>query len=504
MEKPVSELMAVISPEDWAQVPESVVKLIEELVRRMDRLEQEVLGLRTENELLQEQLARTSANSSQPPSKNPQGFKPNCKEPTGKKRGGQIGHEGYERKLYPLELCQEVIEHYPQECSECGVKLVANSSSAQAYRHQVVEVPPVQPVVTEHRFHAITCPCCGKENQAPERGEIIGKGGYGSRLAAYVGLFSSQYRQSYRQIQRMMEAVFGLGMSLGTIKRLRSEVSEAVNHAVTEAMHYIQQQPVVGVDETGFTQRNGDGQNAAKTSGWLWVAVTPLVICFQVMLSRASTAAQSVLGEAFAGFIISDRCPAYTWVEVQRRQICWAHLKRDFIQISERLGVSAQIGQSLLAQQKHLFNLWYEFRNGQITRPELVQVVEPIQTQILSILRETAEIQIGEKEKTPLAKTVRTCRNLLKLESALWLFVREEGVEPTNNAAERAIRPAVIWRRTSFGSDSAAGSDFVSRLLTVVSSLNLQERNVLDFLAESVSAARSRGTPPSLLSRESP
>ncbi|WP_373546631.1 IS66 family transposase [Chamaesiphon sp.] len=506
MEKTVPELIAAISPEEWAQVPVSVLKLIEELVRRMDKIEQEVAALRTENELLKEQLARTSANSSQPPSKNSLTFKPNRKEPTGKKRGGQIGHIGHERKLYPVEVCQEVIDHYPAQCSKCGSE-VSESISSQAYRHQVVEIPPVQPIITEHRFHQITCSCCGTENQASIMPEIIGKGGYGARVAAYVGLFSSQYRQSYRQIQKIMEAVFGIEMSLGTINNLRTEVSElggspaqqAVSGAVTDAQGYIQQQPIVGVDETGFKQRNGDGQNATKTSGWLWVAVTPLIICFQVILSRASTAAQTVLGSTFAGFITSDRCPAYNWVDIANRQICWAHLKRDFIQISERTGVSAEIGESLLVQEKLLFNLWYQFRNEQLTRSELVQAVEPIQAKFLSILTEAAELQIDGHEKTPLAKTVRTCRNLLKLEIALWLFVREEGVEPTNNAAERAIRPAVIWRRTSFGSDSAAGSEFVSRLLTVVSSLNLQERNILDFLVESISAARSGEIPPSLL-----
>ncbi len=498
MEKTVPELIAAITPEEWEQVPVSVLKLIEELVRRMDKLEQEMGQLKAENELLKEQLARNSANSSQPPSKNPLTFKPNRKEPTGKKRGGQIGHIGHERKLYPLEMCQEIIEHYPQQCSKCGCS-VSESIGTQVYRHQVVEVPPVQPIVIEHRFHQMTCTCCGTENQAPEMGEIIGKGGYGARVAAYVGLFSSQYRQSYRQIQKIMQAVFGIEMSLGTINNLRTEVSEAVSVAVTEAQGYIQQQPIVGVDETGFKQRNGDGQNAAKTSGWLWVAVTPLIICFQVILSRASTAAQTVLGATFAGFITSDRCPAYNWVDVTNRQVCWAHLKRDFIQISERVGASTEIGESLLAQEKLLFNLWHQFRNDQLTRSDLVQAVEPIRAKFSSILHEAASLQIGEHEKTPLAKTVRTCCNLLKLFDSLWLFVREEGVEPTNNAAERAIRPAVIWRRTSFGSDSAAGSEFVSRLLTVVSSLNLQERNILDFLVESVSAARSGEIPPSLL-----
>jgi transposase len=214
---------------------------------------------------------------------------------------------------------------------------------------------------------------------------------------------------------------------------------------------------------------------------------------------RATTAAQTVLGETFTGFITSDRCPAYNCVDVSHRQLCWAHLKRDFIQISERVGASVEIGAALLTQEKLLFNLWHQFRNEQLTRSQLIQAVKPIQAEFSSILLEAAELHIDPQEKTPLAKTVRTCRNLLKLEVALWLFVSEDGVEPTNNAAERAIRPAVIWRRTSFGSDSLAGSEFVSRLLTVVSSLNLQERNILDFLAESILAARSGQIPPSLL-----
>jgi transposase len=283
MEKTVPELMAAISPEEWAQVPVSVLNLIEELVGRMDKLEQSMAALQTENDLLKEQLARTSANSSQPSSKNPLTFKPNRKEPTGKKRGGQVGHQGHERKLYPVEKCQEVIEHYPQKCSKCGSEQM--SSSTPPYRHQVVEIPPIEPIVTEHQFFSMTCSCCGQENQAPLMSQIISQGGYGTRVAAYVSLFSSQYRQSYRQIKNIMDAVFGIEMSLGSINRLRTEVSEAVSSAVTEAIGYVQQQPIVGVDETGFKQRNGDGQNAAKTSGWLWVVVTPFIICFQMILN---------------------------------------------------------------------------------------------------------------------------------------------------------------------------------------------------------------------------
>lgn len=502
MEKTVPELMADISPEDWEKVPASVFTLIQELVRRMDRLEKEVTELRAENVLLKEQVARTSANSSQPPSKNPLGFKPARKKGSGKSCGGQEGHQGHERKLYPLEMCQEVIDYQPKQCRRCGETLFIKEK-AEAYRYQVVEVPEIKPIVIEHQFYGAVCACCGLENQAAEMSEIVSKSGYGPRTAAYVGLFSSQYRQSYRQIQRLMEAVFGIELSLGAINHLRTEVSGSVSHAVEEARKYIQEQPSIGMDETGFKQRNGDGQNSEKTSGWLWVVVTPLIVYFQVILSRSREAAKSILGKDFNGFVTSDRCPSYNWLDSRNRQLCWAHLKRDFIKISERSGVSAIIGASLLKQEKQLFNLWHRFRNGEITRPELASSVQPIQNRVSRILRKMSKVGIGHKEETPLAKTVRTCRKILELEPALWLFVREEGVEPTNNAAERALRPAVIWRRTSFGSDSAAGSAFVSGLLTVVSSLTLQERNVLEFLVESVSAKRAGESPPSLL-RQSP
>jgi transposase len=517
MEKPLPELLATISPQEWSQVPEKVVTLIEELVRRIEVLEQgmtelrhenamlrhENAMLRQENAMLKEQLKRNSGNSSQPPSQDPPGYKPNRQASSGKKRGGQAGHKGYERQLYPLEKCQSVIEHYPIECNGCGTA-IRSDSLGRVYRHQVIELPPVTPIITEHQFYGILCPCCGKENQAPEMLEMLRQGNYGPRTAAYVGLLSSEYRQSYRQIQKVLAAVFGITMSLGTINRLRTEVSEAVRESVKEAIECVQHQPIVGVDETGFNQGNGDGQNASQTSGWLWVAVTPWLTCFQVILSRATTAAQSVLGKTFAGWITSDRCPAYNWVDIECRQLCWAHLKRDFIQMAERTGVSAEIGQSLLEQEKELFNLWHQFKNDQLNRLQLQQSVVPIQAHVLSILQETAQIPIAAQEKTPLAKTVRSCRNLLKFEVALWLFIREEGVEPTNNAAERAIRPAVIWRKTSFGSDSAAGSLFVSRLLTVIASLHLQKRCVLDFLVESVCAAREGFSPPSLVPLPSP
>jgi hypothetical protein len=291
--------------------------------------------------------------------------------------------------------------------------------------------------------------------------------------------------------------------SLGSVNRLRNEASEAVSGAVEEAKAYIQSATIVGADETGFKQGNADGQNPQHRRAWLWVAVTPWVSFFQVMLSRSTAAAQSLLGKNFRGILNSDRYNAYNWVDVNQRQLCWAHLKREFTKISERSGVSRQLGRDLLAQQKKLFRLWQRVRDGTVTRTQCQSLVSPIRERVRSILSAGADYQIGSREKTPLAKTVRTCRQLLKVEAALWLFVTVEGLEPTNNAAERAIRPAVLWRRTSFGSQSSAGSVFVARMLTVVTSLRSQNRNVLSFMIEAIQASRQGSCSPSLVPQPS-
>lgn len=300
-------------------------------------------------------------------------------------------------------------------------------------------------------------------------------------------------------VQSAMPDLFGVEMSLGSVNNLRQEASDAVADPVAAAVKYVQQQSVVGADETSLVQGNAGGHNPNDRTAWLWVIVTPLVTCFQVILSRGQEAAQTVLGLANACLLTSDRHAGYNWVDLSRRQLCWAHLKRDFTQIAERSGVSEELGKALLEQQKQLFNLWHQWRGGVLERHELISAVNPIRQQVKALLEQAASYEIGDREKTPLAKTVRTCRQLLKVES-LRLFVTVEGVEPTNNAAERAIRPAVLWRRTSFGTQSQAGSTFMARILTVVmTTLRSQNRNVLEYMTDACRASRERTPAPSLL-----
>jgi transposase len=206
-----------------------------------------------------------------------------------------------------------------------------------------------------------------------------------------------------------------------------------------------------------------------------------------------------MIGEQYPGIVISDRYSSYNWLEVEHRQVCWAHLKRDFTAMAERSGVSQVIGEALLKRQQRLFRWWHRVRDGTMSRADFETAVVALRQGFKAELESAAQLPIGQNEKTPLAKTVRTAKQLLKIEPALWTFVQIPGIEPTNNAAEQALRPAVIWRRTSFGSQSLAGSQFVARLLSVVTSLKAQERDVWEFLTLVCQAARFALPMPSLI-----
>jgi transposase len=488
--EPLARPEQEITEEEWQRTPASVKRLIQDLERRVSALEQE-------NQRLRERLASNSANSSLPPSSDRPEMPP-ClpKKPSGKKRGGQPGHAGHTRKLIPVEQCQKVVNHYPQRCRHCGQRLAGQDP--QPHRHQVVDLPPVVPQVEEHRLHQLGCPQCGTATRAQLPREVPASG-YGPGVVATVAVLGGFYRASQRMTQAALSDLFGVELALGTVEALRQQASEAVAAPVAAACQYVQQQPVVHSDETGFAQGNGDGRNPTQCQAWLWVAVTTWVTVFRVSLSRSQRAAQELLGKAFAGILVSDRWSGYHWVRLRRRQLCWAHLKREFQKIAERGGDSGRLGEALLEQARLLFACWHRVREGTLSRGSFQRAAGTIRRLVKSLLEEGAAYRPQPREQSARDRTARTCRQLLKLEPALWLFVRVEGVEPTNNAAERAIRPAVLWRRTSFGTQSAAGSEFVARMLTVVLTLRSQQRSVLDYLRQACRAAREGVSAPSLL-----
>jgi transposase len=308
-------------------------------------------------------------------------------------------------------------------------------------------------------------------------------GSFGPRLQGTVGYFTGRLGVSQRDVVEVLDSVFHTAVGLGSVPALEQAVSTALATPVEQAQEYVQQQPVVNADETGWHQ--------GPHRQWVWLATTPLVTVFVVLAQRGAQAAQRLLGETFAGILGSDRWSAYNWVEAQRRQLCWAHLKRDFQALVDRGGESARIGQALLDQVQQLFDLWYRVRDGTLSRAEFQTAMDPLQKQVGELLHEGAALAH--------TKTRHTCANILKLEVALWTFVTVEGVEPTNNSAERPLRRTVLWRRRSFGTQSEPGSQFVGRVLTTVTTSRQQRRDVLDYLTAACAAAMCGAAAPSLL-----
>lgn len=477
-----------IPQSDWKATPESVKAVVIVLSERLGYIE--------------EQLKQNSQNSSRPPSSDSLANKPdkskkskNKKKPKSKPRNSSSGEKKTER-LYPLEACKEVHSHLPENCQHCGEQL--RGKDEQPYRHQIIEIPTLSAYVIEHQLHQLECDCCGQKTRAQLTSEVPSTG-YGDRLAAVVAWLSGEHRQSHRMVKSLLANLFSIEISRGSINRLRQQVSDAVAEAVKQAHNYVQGQEFVYGDETGFSQGNGDGLNPQRRKGWLWVLATPLVKVFEVSLSRGQDIAKALVGEKFNGIFISDRYSAYNWLKVEQRQLCWAHIKRDLTAISQRPGRSQEIGEALLRREGRLFRWWHRLRNGSLSHEQFQEAVKSLREGFKAELERAAALPIGKKEKSPLGKTVRTARQLLKLEAALWTFVEVEGVEPTNNLAEQALRSGVIWRRTSFGSQSKGGSEFVARILTVISSLKAQQRNPLDYLTKACHANRLGLMPPSLL-----
>lgn len=461
------------SAEEWEQTPKAVQSFIVALLAQVQKLEIRVATL-------EEQVKRNSRNSSQPPSSDGPEVE---KKKVGKgqrKRGGQPGHKGYQRQLVPLEEVKEAHEIKPQACGKCGHELAGEDP--EPYRHQVAEIPPVVVEVEEYRLHTLTCPEC----QAETRGELpagVPQGAFGSRLQAMTALLTGRYHLSKRETSEVMNDFFQVSMSPGTVPRLEHRTSEAIAEAVAEAREEVKKETAVHMDETGWREAN--------QKAWLWVATTTKLTVFLIRRSRGGKVVKEMLGETFAGIVNSDRWSGYNWLDKERRQLCWSHLIRDFQAFVERDGQSQTIGADILAQVDLMFAWWYQVRGGAMNRTTFVEKMADVQQEVGQLLRQGTECDHK--------KTAGTCRDILKREPALWTFVHVVGVEPTNNLAERQVRPGVLWRKSSFGTQSESGSRFAERIMSVVATLKLQQRNVLDYLVEACDAANGERPAPALI-----
>jgi transposase len=462
-------------PEIWERTPPEVQAYISALESRVAALEATVQQLR-------EQVQQTSRPSSRPPSSDPPqalGQRPR-REPTGRRPGGQPGHEGQARVLVPVEGVEVVIPVKPERCSYCQHPL--QGEDRQPQRHQVTELPPIKPVVTEYQLPRLVCPACGTATQA-EVPAGVPTGGFGPRIQATTALCTGAYHLAKRMTQNVLKDLFGVQLSVGTVANLEQTTGQLLAEPVAEARAYVQGQPTAYLDETGWRERT---QRA-----WLGTAVTAWVTVFVVRQSRRGQVARELLGEHFWGYVVTDRWSAYTWYPSWRRQLCWAPRLRDIEAMIARGGRSQELGEALRAQARQMFHWWHRVRNGTLAPPTFATYMWPVRRATERLL------EAGQRCGAP--KTEGTCREILKLRQALWTFVRHAGVEPTNNAAERAIRPGVLWRKGSFGTQSAAGSRFVEVMMTVVATLKQQHRNVLDYVTAACEAALCGQPAPSLL-----
>jgi transposase len=473
---------AGIAPADWDATPAAVRAVVLALLTHLAALTTEVRDLRA-------QLNQHSQNSSKPPSSDPPSAPQRpTRAKTGRKAGGQPGHQGHSRPLLPEDQVDEVVPCYPTQCPSCQGGLPASlPDSAPITRTQVWEIPPIVPHVTEYQQHTVDCPACHARVQG-QRPPDAPPGGYGARATALTSLLHGRLRLSERESATTLTDICGLPISLGSVVRCCERVSDALAPVYTALQTVVQQQRVVNMDETSWKE--------ATVRHWLWTVVSALATVFLIVKSRGGGAIVTLLGEAFGGVVGSDRHRPYGKRAAALRQICWSHLDRNFQALADYGHPDSGWATTVLAQIDALFRHWYAFREGRTDRGGLQAALIPIQAAIHEAL------EAGQQIRWHRIQAISS--ELLLVWPALWTFAHVEGVEPTNNAAERALRPAVLWRKGCFGTRSAEGSRFVERMLTVSATCAQQERHLLTFLTEAVEAHWSGRPAPVLVPLPTP
>ena len=457
-------------------------------VHTLDEANQVIKALWARLQQVSGKQKANSKNSSLPPSKdasskNKSNVRRNEKRRKNpKKQGGQPGHPKHGRAFLPVEEIDHIVSCLPDDQCQCGGAILQNKEIKQ--RHQQYEFPMIKPIVTEYQLHAGVCKSCNKEH----KGSLplgVSWSMLGARATAMTSHLSGTYRISKNNIVNMYQDIFNFKISTGMVCKAEKTVSKALEIPVEDAKQFIQSAENVGVnaDETGFKEKG--------KKMWAWIAITCHIVVFIIRKSRGRKVAEELLGANFNGILCSDRYSAYQWVPVHQRQICWAHLERDFRGISERSGTSNEIGLNLLEQTDKLFHYWHQWKDGGIDRQALKRKTKPSRIFIEGLLRR------GTRSKNK--KTAGMCRNILSYQPSLWQFIETEDIEPTNNLAEQMIRTLAIWRKTSFGTQSQVGTTYMERIMTTVATCKLQGKNILNYLTKAVNCFVSKIEVPSLL-----
>jgi transposase len=472
----------------YEQGCDAVVSVLLALSAQNERLEAQVEKLtarvaRQDERIatLERQLGRSSRNSSQPPSSDPPSAPPRRgKDPSGRKQGGQPGHEGKGRPLLPAWAVDEVVEHWPTGC-ECGHVLSAADlvAAGAPARHQVEELPVMAVHVTEHRCQRVRCPGCGRR-QTGELPAGVSASAFGPRFHAALAVLSTRNRVSRRDVVELCEQLFGSRISTGTVDAILGRVGDALGDPYDDLLARVRAAKTLNMDETGWRTA---GQRRA-----LWGAFTDRHGVLRVTPDRHERHAKDLLADTTA-IVTSDRWWAYTHLPVARRQVCWAHLQRDFAAHADGMAAEKAFGEAGLSICEQLFWAWEIYQHTS-DRHDLKLAVRALRRELKPILRTYAG-------KAPRYRYTRgMARNLLKIWPALWTFADHNAVEPTNNHAERALRGAVIYRKLSLGSQSASGEQRIARLLSAHVTCRLQRRSLHAYLIDLLGAhARSDPVP---------
>lgn len=450
-----------------------VAQLLELLAAR----DAEIVRLKNRVADLERQLGQNSTNSHKPPSSDPPGTRP-TKESTGRKAGGQPGHKGHKRILLPPEKVTRRTEVRPKVCRGCGSRDLV-PSDLEPRVHQVVDIPEIRPDVHEVRMHAACCSGCGKTTWA-KLPPGVPMHMFGPRLLAFIGYLLGS-RMSRRQLRELLGEVFGIPVSLGALSEAEARTSAALAAPVAEVEAYVRAQPVKHVDASTWRL---NGKYAA-----LWTITTRFVAAFFIARDATRETIAALIGN-LAGVLVTDRGSQFGFWAMPARQVCWAHLIRKFVAFSQRKDAGAQIGDNLLLLAHAVLINWHRVRDGTLSRQRFQRVVRRVLPMIEHHLERGAALD--EREISG------ACKNILEHKLALFTFAFVEGVDPTNNAAERALRPFVLWRKVSFGSQSQRGCLFAGRIMTVIHTLRLQKRPIWPFLLDACSRAKNV-TLPSLL-----
>lgn len=471
-----------------SEIPEELVDEMTPAVRAF------VESLLARIEQLEARLGMTPENSSLPPSSrhpHAKGAKAakssgdegrsgvKAKQKAKRKRGGQPGHKKHERALVPVEDVDEVIELKPTSCRRCGEQLIGEDP--EPWRHQVWELPEIKPLITEYQRQRLTCECCGTSTCAALP-EGVPEHQSGPRLTAFVVLLMACFRQSKRRVGLFCESVLNIPVSAGLAVKLQNRATEALRPAYDELAAALPRQNVLGIDESPTKEANH--------KAWLWTFVADEFTLFRVTESRKADVLDELLSADFDGIVTCDRAKMY--FRLPRLQWCWAHLKRDFQSLADSgVSVARNLGRKLLAHTQRVFRQWSRCRDGTIMHRGLKSSLGQTRRQVKALLLRGLRCRH--------AKTSGFCQELLHHRDRLWTFLDHAGVEPTNNASERALRHAVIWRKLSFGTQSPTGSRFVETLLSVIETCRQQKRDVFTFVTTSIQQHLTHKPPLSLL-----